>query len=340
MRNPFMKDGYMLPVASMNSIFIDDTLVGDIFRMELIVKDCILYQDELRLKRIDHHRVIFDGFQEALLNPDKEVRKVANSIAHKYGKRLAQMILTLKKPSELSKKNRSNWKEEHWNYWKKVKKIVFVGGISLPALTKIFMQDIKEMIKKEQIELEISFIEGSINLGTEALSKKVDHGDALLFDFGQTNIKRRHHSKDGDDVILDMIMPCMPSKYLFYKEQTDKELLETARKLHQYIQDVILRTMEETLFEGKTVYIALANYVFHGEIYLYRGGYAKLGLLDDNYEEYLSNTLSQRYGRDLDVRLFHDTTAVSYFFEEQKDTAIISIGTAFGVAFVEGKKND
>jgi hypothetical protein len=330
-----MKDGYMLPVASINSIYIDDTLVSDLFRLELIIKDCILHKDSLGLGNDKNHREILDGFQKALLSQDQVVSKVAKEIAHKYGKRLAQMILTLKRPSELSVKNRVNWSKEHWDYWKNVKKIIFVGGVSLPALTKIFFQDVKNMLKEEQIDLEIAFIEGSINLGTEALSKKVVSGDALLFDFGQTNIKRRHHSKDGKDVILDMIMPCMPSKYLYYKEQTDEELLQTAKRLDQYIQDVIMRTAEATLFEGDKIYIAMANYIYKGTIYPGRGGYAKLGLLEDHYEEYLSNALSDRYGRNLEVRLFHDTTAVSYFFEGEKDTAVISIGTAFGVAFVE-----
>lgn len=334
-----MKDGYMLPVASINSIYIDDTLVGDLFRLELIIEDCVNNKDALKLKNIRDHKDIFEGLQSALLSRDDYVKTVALDIAHKYGKRLAQMIKTLKKPSELSIKNRKNWTKEHWIYWKRVEKIVFVGGVSLPALTKIFLQDIKEMIKKEEIDLEISFIEGSVNLGTEALGKKVDSGDALLFDFGQTNIKRRHHSKEGNDIELDMILPCLPSKYLFYKTQNDEELLETASKLDQYIQDVIIKTMETTLFDGQKVFIAMANYIYKGQIYASRGGYAKLGLLVNHYEDYLSDALTKKVGYHIDVKLFHDTTAVSYFFEEEKNAAIISIGTAFGVAFVDGERN-
>jgi len=339
MKNPFMKDGYMLPVASINSVYIDDTPVGALFRLELIIKDCLYNKEALHLKNTDNHMDIFDGLQAAILSRDLEVKRVALDIAHKYGKRLAQMIKTLKNPSELSKINRKNWSEEHWAFWRNIKKIIFVGGVALPALTKIFLDDIKEMILAEKIDVEISFIEGSVNLGTEALGKKVDKGDALLFDFGQTNIKRRHHSKHGDDIELDMIMPCVPAKYLFYKAQSDEELLDTADKLDQYIQKVIMRTMEETLFDGKKVYIAMANYIFKGQVYPSRGGYAKLGLLFENYEVHLSKVLTKKVGYEIEVTLFHDTTAVSYFFEEEKNAAVISIGTAFGVAFVNGELN-
>ncbi|MGS0973311.1 MAG: hypothetical protein ACVCEJ_08825 [Candidatus Izemoplasmataceae bacterium] len=338
MKNPFMKDGYMLPVASINSVYIDDTLVGDLFRLELIIDDCIKHKEALKIENTSSHKEIFEGLQSALLNQDDQVRSVALHLAHKYGERLAQLIKTLKKPSKKSKENRINWTEEHWRYWKTVKKIIFVGGVSMPALTKIFLQDIKDTIKKEKIELEISFIEGSVNLGTEALGKKVDDGDALLFDFGQTNIKRRHHAKDGDDIELDMILPCVPSKYLFYKSQNDETLMKTARKLDQYIQDVIIKTIDLTLFDGSKVLIALANYIYKGQIYPNRGGYAKLGLLFDQYEDYLSDALTKKVGRVIDVKLYHDTTAVSYFFEEEKKATIISIGTAFGVAFVDGEE--
>lgn len=334
-----MKDGYMLPVASINSVYIDDAMVRDLFRLDLILQDCIDNKDLLEIENVYYHKDVFDGFQSALMSDNEEVKSIALSIGHKYGARLSQIIKTLKRPSELSKKNRNNWTEEHWNYWKTIKKVIFVGGVSIPGLIKIFLEDIKEMLREEKIDLEISFIEGSINLGTEALSKKVVDSEALLFDFGQTNIKRRHHLKDGEDVVFDMILPCMHSKYLFYKKQSDEELMKTAKKLDQYIQSVILKTIEETMFEGDKILLAIANYIYQGRIYPSRGGYAKLGLLGENYEVYLTECLSRKIGYHLDVTLIHDTTAVSYFFEEEVNTAVISIGTAFGVSFVEGKTN-
>lgn len=335
MKNPFKNNGYMLPIASINSVYIDDQLVGDLFRLELIVQDCLMHKDALKLSNVSNHRAIFDGFQSALLSDDKEVNDVALYIAHKYGQRLAQMLLTLKKPTKLSMDNRSDWNKSHWDYWKSVEKVIFVGGVAIPALIKIFLQDIKEVLYREQIALEISFIEGSINLGTEALTKSIKDGDALLFDFGQTNIKRRHYSKNKGDMIFDMILPCLPSKYLFYKNQDTSELLNNAKKLDLYIQKVITDTIEETMFEGNVLYLAIANYVYKGHIYPNRGGYAKLSMIEDEYERYLSAQLSERCGKLMEVKLIHDTTAVSRVFENEHNTAVISIGTAFGIAFID-----
>jgi hypothetical protein len=339
MNNPFMKDGYMLPVASINSVYIDDQLVGDLFRLELIIKDIVAHQEELGLSKTSDPKSIFEGLKDALLSEDDQQKEMAYQIAHKYGTRLANLLKTLKKPSASSIEHRKNWTKEHWDYWKTIKKLVFVGGVSLPSLTKIFLEDIQKMLDKEQLNLEVSFIEGSVNLGTEALSKTIESGDALLFDFGQTNIKRRHHSKDKDHVVFDMILPCIPSKYLDYKTQSEEALKKRAILLDAYIQKVILDTMEETLFDGEMVHIAMANYIYEGRIYPGRGGYAKLGLLFDQYDDHLSSQLSMRVGRKIKVRLFHDTTAVSYFFEGEEKTAVMSIGTAFGIAFVDGERN-
>jgi len=338
MKNPFKKDGYMLPVASINSVYIDNQIVSDLFRLSLIVDECIKYQNQLGLSSIDSPKDIFDGLHEAFISEDEEKRECAFKIGHTFGKRLALLIKTLKKPSQQSIANRKDWDEDHWEYWKRVKTLIFVGGVSSPSLTRIFLEDVKEMLDQEGIDLNVRFIEGSVNLGTEALSKKVKGNDALLFDFGQTNIKRRHHVKEGRDIVIDTILPCVPAKFLYYKSQTDEELYEVGRELDTYIQDVIVNTVKESFFEGKQILIAMANYIDHGRIYPARGGYAKLGLLHDNYEQHLQTSLRKRLNRDIEVSLYHDTTAVSYYFEEEAPAAVISVGTAFGIAFLDGEE--
>lgn len=338
MDNPFKKDGYMLPVASINSVYIDHQKVSDLFRLSLIVDECKKHQDMLGLSNAKSPKDFLDGLHNAFLSDDELRRECAFAIGHKFGKRLALLIKTLKKPSVESMNNRKNWDARHWAYWKKIKKLIFVGGVASPSLTRIFLEDIKTMLSEEEIALEVSFIEGSVNLGTEALSNKVTSADALLFDFGQTNIKRRHHVKEGSDIVIDTILPCIPAKFLYYKSQTDAELYEVASQLDRYIQKVILKTVKESFFEGKQIYLAMANYIDHGRIYPSRGGYAKLGLLFDNYEQHLQEELTDALGRNIEVRLYHDTTAVSYYFENEKDTAVLSMGTAFGIAFLDGEE--
>ncbi|MBN2604701.1 MAG: hypothetical protein JXR62_02610, partial [Bacilli bacterium] len=91
----------------------------------------------------------------------------------------------------------------------------------------------------------------------------------------------------------------------------------------------------EVNFKGKTILISIANYVNNGMIYSARGGYGKLAYLNDHYQRHLEHRLSSMIGHSVTVQLFHDTSAMALNFKDEKCTAVISLGTAFGVAFPE-----
>ena len=249
---------------------------------------------------------------------------------------MAKVLGTLFKPSELSKTNRDNWTNEHWNYWQTIENIYLVGGLTSPILTQIFYSEVMKHFKELNINNKvITFIEGSSNLGTQGLATIVKDGDYLLFDFGQTNIKRARHFKKYNHVVIDTILPSIKSDYLFYKTKNDEEVKKIAKKLDKYILSIIEDTVKQVAFNGSKIYMSIANYVCDGMIYLNRGGYGKLAYLAPNYEEYLAEKLSNIMGKEISIKLFHDTSAMALVFKNEKNSAVISLGTAFGIAFPE-----
>ena len=62
-----------------------------------------------------------------------------------------------------------------------------------------------------------------------------------------------------------------------------------------------------------------------------------MALISDNYADLLSKELSLLAGRKIVAILHHDTSAMAYNFKKEPHSAVISLGTAFGVAFIDEK---
>ncbi|MCK5761477.1 MAG: hypothetical protein KAH16_01115 [Candidatus Izimaplasma sp.] len=334
--NPFKKENQMMPIASLNSVYIEDILASDLFRPSLILEELVKYKDELGLTRISQDNKILYQFNNLLKSDLDSVKRKATEIAVKYGNRLAEVLLTLFRPSQISIDNRVNWTSKHWDFWQSITSIYLVGGLTSPILTNIFYDCVVSILEENNIKnLSITFIEGSSNLGTKGMSQLVKNGDYLLFDFGQTNIKRARHLKKDGKIVIDTVLPMIESKYLFYKTENIDEVKKISHQLDNYIIETILNTYNQVAFNSENIYLSIANYVFNGKIYFARGGYGKLAYIADNYEIHLANRLSRILGKRISVKLFHDTSAMALMFSNEPNTAVISLGTAFGIAFPE-----
>jgi len=334
--NPFKQNGEMLPVASLNSLYVDDVLAYDLFRPALILQDIINHKEQLGITSFPDNVSLLAIFNDLLNHDLDSIKTKATDIAIDYGNRLAKILSTLFRPSLQSVSNRKNWNKEHWDYWKSIRQIYMVGGLTSPILTKIFYQQIITYFSSLDIQdVQVRFIEGSQNLGTSGLATLIENGSYLLFDFGQTSIKRAYHVKDNNQTVIESFLEPLESKHLFYKTTDSMEIIHIAKLLDDYIISVIKETISEVDYDGNTIYISIANYVSQGVIYKARGGYGKLAFLEDNYQNHLQSRLSEELCKDVSVKLFHDTSAMALLFTNEPHTAVISLGTAFGVAFPE-----
>jgi len=334
--NPFKKNNEIVPEASINSVYINDVLASDLFRPSILIEEIRKNADILEIKpSTDDAKMLLD-FNGRLNSENEKIFNKANEIAIYFGDKLASVILTLKKPTDVSVKNRLNWTSMHWDYWKTIKKIVFVGGLTSPILMNIFLERINFVLNNNGItDLKVSFIEGSSDFGTKGLTNLFNEGEYLLFDFGQTNIKRRFSIKVNNESVMDTVLPTLKSKFLFYKEKSKEEIRDLAYRLDMYFIDVILETVHDVNFKGDNMIVGIANYISNGRIYSARGGYGKLAYVDDNYQSYLSNVISNKLGRKIKILLYHDTSSMALNFKNNKNCAVISLGTAFGIGFPE-----
>lgn len=334
MNNPFMKAGEMLPVASINSVYIDDTKAYDLFRPALILQELIQLITKYGLHELHNTTSVLMLFDQLLHHESPMIQSEAISLANKFGDRLASVLTTLLNPSNTSIANRDNWTDIHWSYWQTIRQIYLVGGLTSPLLTQHFYQSIIKAFKTQSIDkVTITFIEGSQNMGTRGLASIIHDGDYLLFDFGQTSIKRARALKQQGKTVIESYLEPIEAKYLFYKNTDQVVLIDTAHELDNYIINVIQKTISETGFTGDNIYMSIANYVSNGKIYSARGGYGKLAYVADNYQQHIERKLSKQCNHKYSVRLFHDTSAMALLYRDHPNTAVISLGTAFGVAF-------
>lgn len=330
--NPFKKDNFMLPIASINSVYVDNVIATELFSPKLLINEIDNRRLELNISnKIPSYELLF-SFNVQLANKNR----LALEIANKYAKNLTKIIITLKKPSKLSVKNRTNWNSVHWSYWEHINRVYLVGGLTSKELNSIFYVHIKEEIINNNIDnFEVVIVEDSANYGTLGLIKKIDENESLVFDFGQSFIKRLHVNKNSNKVLFKNTLKPIISKHLKHTGYSKCDLKASGAILHKYIVEVITNTINEVNFTGNNIYISIANYIFFGKIYESRGGYAKLHYSADNYQEYLNNAVSESLNRDINVYLYHDTTAMALMFEKNHNEAVISLGTGFGISFLD-----
>ena len=303
--NPFKNNNEIIPKASINSVYVDNFLASDLFRPSLLIEEIKNNSDILEINSFINDDEVLLEFNQRLHSENVLIHKAANNIAISFGDKLASVILTLIKPSELSVKHRTNWESIHWDFWKTIQKIIFVGGLTSPILTNIFLHRINTLLDKNDIrDFKVSFIEGSSDFGTKGLSNLFSEGEYLLFDFGQTFIKRRFNIKVNNESVIDTVLPSLKSKFLFYKEKDSEEIRDLAFRLDMYMIDVILETVNDVNFKGNNMIVGIANYVSKGKVYSARGGYGKLAYVDDNYQSYLSNVISNKLGRKISILLY------------------------------------
>ena len=139
-----------------------------------------------------------------------------------------------------------------------------------------------------------------------------------------------------------MPMPKLRAEYFQLYVIVSEEEYKLAQQLTRHIEESILFSIwyvdQHQYPLEEEIAISIANYIIDGKI-ANRGGYGKLRLIAENYEEYLEELLRNRTGRSFKITMVHDGTAMAAAFSQYEKAACVSLGTVFGVGFPkEGKK--
>ncbi len=331
--NPFKDHGDLLPITSVNRLYIDDQKAYDLFHSALIYES-LLSLIKRHMNNIDTPMTLSDLMQLIESSSNQGLKDETNAIIKTYGAKLAQIIGTLFKPSEQSIINHHEWTDEHRAYWASIKTLYLAGGAIIDPFIKPFTVEIDRELKRRKLSQKVYLLAQSEDLGIKGMaSLYTNQGTLLLFDLGQTSIKR---AIKVNNITCDYIkLSNIPAKHLFSNDGSEQGILESAQLLHEYLLSSIIDVIKIHDITPDTLFISIANYVKKGCLQPGKNSYGKLDFIAHPYDLYLGNQLDKVLGYPIQVKLFHDTSAMALNFKNQEKTAIISVGTAFGVGFTE-----
>ncbi len=352
--NPFLKEGVLGTNASINKLIIakmpecsvTQTLTGksaqEIFSTDLLIQEIKNSANQLRIDISSLEEKSLPLYLESCLeSEDFNVRAAAHSIMKLFGERLAVILLCLKEGSPENRKARSDWTDEEWDYWHSLQHVILVGGLASPPLG----EQLKYYV--ERVFLSSGKHPYTIILGRDStyaglrgcttyLEEIPPYQVNLIFDYGQSFIKRSYAVMDGKKVRDIVILGKTLSKHVEWDIQDADLEKEEALALNRYFLETITRTVHEVENRGLIIHphiiLSIANYVKNGVI-ANRGGYGKLRLIAPNYAEYLSQQLMGNLCRNYSFTMLHDGTAMAAGYADYANSVCISLGTAFGVGF-------
>lgn len=369
--NPFLAGGTLSTNASINKLIIAEMpictvaqpLAGksaqDIFSTDLFIQEIKNASDRLQIHVASLEEKSLPLYLEnSLESDDPDVRAAAHDILKLFGERLAVILLCLKEGSPANRRARADWGDAEWNYWNSLKRIILVGGLASPPLgeqLKYYVEQVFAASGKNPYDIVLSRDSTYAGLRGCTTYLQNDSGDDpetspgqpplpwanLIFDYGQSFIKRSYAVMDGRNVQDIIILGKTLSRHVAWDVEDPVVEKAEAQALNRYFLDTITRTVEEVEARGLRIrphiVLSIANYVKDGRI-ANRGGYGKLRLIAPNYAQYLSSFMKERFGRDYHFTLLHDGTAMAAGYADYEESVCISLGTAFGVGFPPDKR--
>lgn len=364
--NPFLTGGVLGTNASINKLIIakmpvcavsqplDGKSAQDIFSTDLFIQEIKNSADKLQINLSSLEEKSLPLYlEEGLESSNPEICAAAHDILKLFGERLAVILLCLKEGSLENRRARSDWTDKEWDYWNSLKHIILVGGLASPPLgiqLKNYVEQVFQASGKHPYTIILgkdstyaglrgctTYLRNTLVREENGVSlSDVSPWVNLIFDYGQSFIKRSYAIMDGTQVKDIIILGKTLSRHVEWDIQDSELEKKEARLLNQYFLDTIADTIREVEEKGLRIrphiVLSIANYVNNGEI-ANRGGYGKLRLIAPNYAEYLSSCLKEHFGRDYLFTLVHDGTAMAAGYADYNESVCISLGTAFGVGF-------
>lgn len=352
--NPFLKEGVLSTNASINKLIIakmpectvTQPLAGksaqEIFSTDLLIQEI---KNNAKQLQIDisalEEKYLPLYLENCLESADSNVRAAAHSIMKLFGERLAVILLCLKEGLPENRSARSDWATEEWDYWHSLQHIILVGGLASPPLGEQLKYYVERVfLSSGKSPYTIILGKDSTYAGLRGCTTYLEDIPPaqvnLIFDYGQSFIKRSYAIMDGKKVRDIVILGKTLSRHVEWDIQDADFEKKEALELNRYFLETITRTVHEVENRGLEIHphiiLSIANYVKNG-IIANRGGYGKLRLIAPDYAQYLSKQLKECLGKDYYFTMLHDGTAMAAGYADYDNSVCISLGTAFGVGF-------
>lgn len=335
MKNPFLNDGYLMLHASLNKLPIlcaDDTAKARCSSKAIHRTVCAYLHEQ----GIEGGADWQERFVDCLNAPESaaSARELIAQVASDIG----SIFWTLK--SGRAQCAREDWSEEHWAYWRGIRRFYLAGGLLHgpvgPVLTGAVRDDLAAH-GLSKVELCLTAHPAVISLIGAAKYAAFLGRNAVVFDFGHSYIKRGYVLRESEGFVVHACMR-RPSQWT----QWECESVQAERQAAQALTDLIEHTVLDMIGHAAqtqgvvcdTAVISVANYVQAG-CFVPRGGYGKLRHEPQPYDRYLSERIAARTGKPFSVHLLHDGTAGAYGAQgaSWQEEAFVGFGTSLSVGF-------
>ena len=156
-------------------------------------------------------------FDRCFESADRVIRDAAEQLARRFGARLGALVLTLQRGDPLSRAARPDWNAAYWAQWASIRAIHIGGGLAGGHLgpravvaANAFLTD----AGWTKARLYLSCRPAHLPLIGAARSVPPGYHAALVFDWGQTSIKRGYARYDNDDLVgLRTLAPIATIRY-------------------------------------------------------------------------------------------------------------------------------
>jgi len=276
---------------------------------------------------------------QALADLARQHGDASDTIARRFGERLGWLIVTLRRGDVASRAARPDWDESYWRQWARVSTIYLGGGIVGgeigPHLVRYASRTL-EAAGLADCDIRLAAWPAHLPLIGAARTAPASRS-AVVFDFGQSFVKRAVARYENGTLAALRLLPRLPARWTQLPLGHDPTL-EHVRLLG----NSMVQTMAETWRAASTadspvsptIVASLASYLRDGQPLARQGGaYAALLELSENLATWLADRVSHATGHRLTVRLLHDGTAAAYARAGEPCAAVITLGTALGVGF-------
>ena len=277
-------------------------------------------------------------FDTCFESDEAKVRETAVAIAKAYGQKLAYHQLVLKRGDVVNRVVRPDWQVVHWEHWAQIEQVWLGGGLMAGHLAEIAAVEAQAFIRQHGFSnytLAVSKFAANLPLIGAARTAPPETQSMLVFDFGQTFIKRGIAHYKGNHLVKLESLSSVPAKCPTLWFSRDRRIAEQTR-------DYILRVVNETWTEAhaaghelsRTIAVILACYLLYGQPrHEDWGCYGRLQLFSPHLQTYLAEQMSALLGEDIRVQLLHDGQAAALPYAGMVQSAVITFGTAMGVGF-------
>jgi len=264
-------------------------------------------------------------------------RPAALSIAQTIGRRLSALLLTLHRGAPADRAARPDWNDDHWAFWAGVERVVIGGGLFSGSLGEAAVVATHDLLTAATCPLvvERSPCGGSIALVGLARHAPSDAARMLLFDFGQTAVKRGL-ARYRDGALTEVRnLPSLPAP----DRGETGETREATRQRWAAMRDRILadwRALVPTEQRPRTaIGLALATHLRDGHPFVTdHGPYSRLGILAPHLAMFVRDELAEALGPFRGLALLHDGLAAASTRAGEPRTVVLTLGTAIGAGYV------